>query len=137
MQSRHNLNYWRYGDFLAIGAGAHGKISLPADGVVQRYAKHRHPKRYMQGSEGNGWMAEKRVLTDEERVFEFFLNQLRLKQGVYIDDFVPRTGLQWQVAEGRVHKAIETGLLESAERRLRPTTLGWKFVNDIQQLFLP
>jgi len=137
LQSRHNLNYWRYGDFLAIGAGAHGKISLPADGVVQRYAKHRHPKRYMEGSEDNGWMAEKRVLTDEERVFEFFLNQLRLKQGVYIDDFVPRTGLQWQVAEGRVHKAIETGLLESAERRLRPTTLGWKFVNDIQQLFLP
>ena len=137
MQSRHNMNYWRYGDFLAIGAGAHGKISLPADGMVLRYAKHRHPKYYMKGSVDGGWLAEKRILSDEERVFEFFLNQLRLKQGVYIDDFVPRTGLQWEVAETRVHNAIESGLLEIVEKRLRPTSLGWKFVNDIQQLFLP
>jgi len=137
MHSRHNMNYWRYGDFLAIGAGAHGKISLPAGGVVQRYAKHRHPKRYMQSSENDGWCAEKRMLTDDEKVFEFFLNQLRLKQGVYIDDFGPRTGLQWKMVENRVQKAIDTGLLEVVERRLRPTRLGWRFVNDTQQLFLP
>jgi len=137
MQSRHNLNYWRYGDFLAIGAGAHGKISLPADGTVLRYAKHRHPKRYMQGTEDDDWLAEKRTLTDDELVFEFFLNQLRLKQGVNIDDFTPRTGLPWDVAEVRVGNAIEAGLLETVEKRLRPTSLGWKFVNDIQQLFLP
>lgn len=137
MQSRHNMNYWRYGDFLAIGAGAHGKVTLPADGTVQRYAKHRHPKRYMQSLNDNEWLAEKRILTDDERVFEFFLNQLRLKQGVYIDDFSPRTGLQWQTVETRVQKAIEAGLLESVDRRLRPTRLGWKFVNDIQQMFLP
>ncbi|GMR14813.1 MAG: radical SAM family heme chaperone HemW [Gammaproteobacteria bacterium] len=137
MQSRHNMNYWRYGDFLAVGAGAHGKISLPAEGVVQRYAKHRHPKRYLQGSADSGWLAEKRVVTDDERVFEFFLNQLRLKRGVYIDDFGPRTGLQWKIVETRVQKAIDTGLLEVVQKRLRPTSLGWKFVNDIQQMFLP
>ena len=137
MQSRHNLNYWRYGDFLAIGAGAHGKISMPATGEIHRYAKHRHPKRYLRGSEDGGWLAEKRILTDDERVFEFFLNQLRLKQGVFIDDFGPRTGLQWKVVESRVQKAIEMGLLEIVDMRLRPTTLGWKFVNEIQQLFLP
>jgi len=137
MQSRHNMNYWRYGDFLAVGAGAHGKISLPAEGVVQRYAKHRHPKRYLQGSADSGWLAEKRVVTDDERVFEFFLNQLRLKRGIYIDDFGPRTGLQWKIVEARVQKAIDTGLLEVVQKRLRPTNLGWKFVNDIQQIFLP
>ena len=84
-QSRHNMNYWRYGDFLAIGAGAHGKITTPADGRVQRYAKHRHPKRYLQGLDNGDWRAETRVLSDEELVFEFFLNQLRLKQGVTIE----------------------------------------------------
>ena len=137
MHSRHNLNYWRYGDFLAIGAGAHGKITTPVDGKVQRYAKHRHPKRYMQGLENGDWLADKQLIGDEERVFEFFLNQLRLRQGVYIDDFSARTGLRWQVAESRVQKAVDRGLLEFSNRRLTPTELGWKFVNDIQQLFLP
>ncbi len=137
MQSRHNMNYWRYGDFLAIGAGAHGKVTLPANGSIQRYAKHRHPKRYMQSLEGGEWFAEKRMLTDEERVFEFFLNQLRLKQGVYISDFGPRTGLQWEIVETRVQKAIDTGLLKIVDKRLSPTPLGWRFVNDVQQMFLP
>jgi oxygen-independent coproporphyrinogen-3 oxidase len=135
--SRHNINYWRYGDFLAIGAGAHGKITTPVDGKVQRYVKHRHPKRYLQGLESGDWMAERRILGSEERVFEFFLNQLRLKQGVYIDDFSARTGLSWEVVESRVQQAIDTGLLELHRQRVRPTGLGWKFVNDIQQIFLP
>ncbi len=137
MQSRHNLNYWRYGDFLAIGAGAHGKITLPANNKILRYAKHRHPKRYLQGLKTGDWVAETRSLGAEDRVFEFFLNQLRLKNGVHIDDFSPRTGLDWQTVEQRVQKAIAAGLLEQLENRLKPTTLGWKFVNDIQQMFLP
>ncbi len=136
-QSRHNMNYWRYGDFLAIGAGAHGKITLPAQNTVQRYAKHRHPRRYLQAVESGDWLAQKSVLSNRERVFEFFLNQLRLKQGVYIDDFSPRTGLPWQQVESRVQQAIDKGLLEICQERLRPTGLGWKFVNDIQQMFLP
>jgi oxygen-independent coproporphyrinogen-3 oxidase len=136
-QSRHNMNYWRYGDFLAIGAGAHGKITLPAQNTVQRYAKHRHPKRYLQAVESGDWLAQKSVLSNRERVFEFFLNQLRLKQGVYIDDFSPRTGLPWQQVESRVQQAIDKGLLEICQERLRPTGLGWRFVNDIQQMFLP
>ena len=137
LQSRHNMNYWRYGDFLAVGAGAHGKITLPAEDKVQRYAKHRHPRRYLQSLECGDWLAEKRLLSSEERVFEFFLNQLRLKQGVNIDDFSARTGLPWQVVESRVQQAIDKGLLEVCQARLRPTGLGWKFVNDIQQMFLP
>ncbi len=137
MQSRHNMNYWRYGDFLAIGAGAHGKITTPFDEKVQRYAKHRHPKRYLQGLKNGDWLAEKRLVSDEERVFEFFLNQLRLRQGVFIDDFSARTGLSWRVAQVRVQKAVDRGLLKFHNRRLTPTELGWKFVNDTQQIFLP
>ena len=131
------MNYWRYGDFLAIGAGAHGKITTPGDGKVQRLAKHRHPKQYLQGLENANWLAERRQVGDEERLFEFFLNQLRLRDGVFIDDFSARTGLSWQVAESRVQAAVERGLLEFDKQRLKPTELGWKFVNDIQQIFLP
>lgn len=137
MQSRHNMNYWRYGDFLAIGAGAHGKITLPATGGVQRYCKHRHPRAYMQGFKSGNWLAEQRLLSGDELVFEFFLNQLRLKQGVRIDDFEARTGQPWQVVEARVQQAVEKGLLEQHNQRLKPTGLGWRFVNDIQQIFLP
>ena len=136
-QSRHNVNYWRYGDFLAIGAGAHGKITTAADGRVQRYAKHRHPRRYLQGLQNGDWRAEVRVLSNEELVFEFFLNQLRLKQGVTIDDFSLRTGLPWSVVESRVNTALEKGLLEVRDKRVCPTDLGWRFVNDTQQIFLP
>jgi putative oxygen-independent coproporphyrinogen III oxidase len=136
-QSRHNMNYWRYGDFLAIGAGAHGKITSAADGQVQRYSKHRHPKRYLNGLASGDWRAELRVVNDKELVFEFFLNQLRLKQGVTINDFSSRTGLPWKVVESRVNKAVDKGLLEVRDQRICPTALGWKFVNDIQQLFLP
>jgi len=136
-QSRHNMNYWRFGDFLAIGAGAHGKITTASDGRVQRFAKHRHPKRYLKGLESGDWRAETRVLNNEELVFEFFLNQLRLKSGVSIGDFSARTGLPWGVAESRVKSAVDKGLLHINDDRVRPTPLGWKFVNDIQQMFLP
>ncbi len=136
-KSRHNMNYWRYGDFLAIGAGAHGKITSPAEDKIWRYAKHRHPKRYLQGLDSGDWCAERRSLGSDERVFEFFLNQLRLRQGVYIKDFSARTGLSWQVVKQRVQQAVDRGLLEVHQERVRPTELGWKFVNDIQQMFLP
>ena len=137
LQSRHNMNYWRYGDFLAVGAGAHGKITLPAEDKLLRYAKHRQPKRYLKALQSQDWLAQSRELSREDRIFEFFLNQLRLKNGVYMDDFSARTGLDWQVVESRVQQALDQDLLEVSGKRLRPTGLGWKFVNDIQQLFLP
>ena len=136
-QCRHNMNYWRYGDFLAIGAGAHGKITMAGEGRVQRFAKHRHPRRYLQGLKNADWRAESRYLSDEDLVFEFFLNQLRLKQGVNIDDFSARTGLPWSVVESRVQNAVDKGLLDPQPGRVSPTLLGWRFVNDIQQMFLP
>ena len=77
------------------------------------------------------------VVKEQELVFEFFLNQLRLKQGVCIDDFSPRTGLAWDVVERRVQEAVKKGFLDHHDGRLKPTELGWKFVNDVQQIFLP
>ena len=137
LQSRHNLNYWRYGDFLGIGAGAHGKITQPANGVVNRYMKHRQPKRYMQSRQNGDWLIVQQVVKEQELVFEFFLNQLRLKQGVCIDDFSPRTGLARDVVEQRVQEAVKKGFLDHHDGRLKPTELGWRFVNDVQQIFLP
>lgn len=137
MECRHNMNYWRYGDFLAVGAGAHGKITAPAENSIQRYAKQRHPKRYMACLEDGQWLADSRLLSSEERIFEFFLNQLRLRQGVHRNDFSARTGLHWQTVESRVRRALDKGLLEWRGSRLKPTMLGWRFVNEIQQIFLP
>ena len=131
------MNYWRYGDYLAVGAGAHGKITMAAESSVQRFAKHRHPKRYLQGLRTGDWRAETRLLSEDELVFEFFLNQLRLKQGLSINDFQARTGLPWTAVESRVQKAVDRNLLHIQDGRVSPTSLGWRFVNDIQQMFLP
>jgi oxygen-independent coproporphyrinogen-3 oxidase len=133
----HNLNYWTYGDFLAIGAGAHGKVTLPAEGRVLRYAKHRHPQQYLRGLESADWLAELRTLTEQDLVFEYFLNRLRLKKGFREEDFCTRTGVSWSVVEGRVGEAIERGLLERLDGRIHTSALGWNFINDIQQMFLP
>lgn len=136
-QCRHNMNYWTFGDFLAIGAGAHGKITTMADEQVTRYAKHRHPRQYMQGLNNGDWLAQSQVLAQEDLVFEFFLNRLRLKQGFSVDDFCTRTGLAWDCVEPRVRQAVDKGLLEVRDARVTTSSLGWKFVNDIQQMFLP
>lgn len=137
MRSRHNMNYWRYGDYLAIGAGAHGKVTLAAEDRIVRYAKHRHPKRYMRGAENADWLARRRDVDASERLFEFFLNQLRLKDGVSMDDFSARTGLAWSAAEDKVALALDKGLLSKQGRRLVATERGWRFINDTQQIFLP
>lgn len=137
LQSRHNLNYWRYGDFLAIGAGAHGKITMAAESRVIRYAKHRHPRQYQDGLKTGNWRAQFQDLNEDERIFEFFLNQLRLREGVHLNDFEARTGIALERVQARLRKAVDKGLLVRSDRRLKPTGLGWRFVNDIQQIFLP
>jgi putative oxygen-independent coproporphyrinogen III oxidase len=136
-QCRHNLNYWRYGDFLGIGAGAHGKITLPAPAEVRRRIRLRGPVAWMDAVEAGGGLAEDRLLEPPERLFEFFLNQLRLKSGVRRADFSGRTGLPWSEAEKGLEKALSRGLLIENDGLFCPTELGWRFVNDTQALFLP
>ena len=137
LQCRHNLNYWRYGDFLGIGAGAHGKITLPSEQSVRRRVRLRHPRAWMEGVFGGKGIIEDRVLDPAERVFEFFLNQLRLRDGVLKDQLEPRAGVAWNEVATRVNGAIEKGLLRDENGVLSPTELGWRFSNEIQAVFLP
>ena len=134
---RHNLNYWRYGDFLGIGAGAHSKLTLPAEQSVRRRVRLRHPGSWLEAIQTGGGLAEDRLVGEEDRVFEFFLNQLRLYDGVRKAQFTPRTGLSWGRVSVRVEKAIESGLLTDINGVLKPTSLGWRFSNEVQAIFLP
>jgi len=134
---RHNLNYWRYGDFIGIGAGAHGKITLPAEQSVRRRVRQRNPASWMKGVWGGKGVIEDRVLDSAERVFEFFLNQLRLRDGVLKDQLEPRAGVAWEEVAARVNGAIEKGWLNDENGTLSPTELGWRFSNEIQAVFLP
>jgi oxygen-independent coproporphyrinogen-3 oxidase len=110
-ECRHNLNYWRYGDFLGIGAGAHAKITLPSESAVRRRVRWRHPAAWMKRVEEGNSLAEDKNLEPSERVFEFFLNQLRLRGGVRKSQFEPRTGVAWNDVSGPVGQAIEKALL--------------------------
>jgi len=136
-ECRHNLNYWRYGDFLGIGAGAHGKLTLAATGEIRRRVRLRHPKAWMAAVRaGEGALAEDRSLGREDRVFEFFLNRLRLREGVSASQFSAVTGLPWSAVEKRVAAAVGRGLLAAEGDGFRTTELGWRFNNDLQQMFL-
>ena len=128
---RHNLNYWEFGDYLGIGAGAHGKLSF-ADHVT-RHERAKQPREYMASA---GSMLEKPI-APQALPFEFMLNALRLVQGVPAERFEERTGLPRAVVARRLAAAEEKGLLENDARRIRPTRRGRLFLNDLLQFFLP
>lgn len=132
-ESRHNLNYWQFGDYLGIGAGAHGKLTLPATGEIRRRIKTRHPKRYLTGET----LAQDVAVSPRDLSFEYFLNVLRLRDGFSLEAFEARTGLDREAVSGPLAEAQERGLLEARSGRYRPTELGWRFSNDLQALFLP
>ena len=136
-QCRHNLNYWQYGDFIGIGAGAHGKITLPSEEKIRRRSRHKHPQTWMKKVGDGEGLIEDREIDAGERVFEFFLNQLRLRGGVRKDQFSARTGLPWDEVSSRVDLALEKGLLTDEDGRLKPSELGWRFANETQAIFLP
>ena len=133
-QARHNLNYWTFGDFLGLGAGAHGKASSP-DGQIRRHWKTRLPKDYLDPAKR--FRAGDKLLEPDELPFEFLMNVLRLTDGVPSALFTERTSLSTtQLAEGR-HEAEARGLLEPDPQRLVATAKGQLFLNDLLQLFLP
>jgi len=136
-QCAHNLNYWRYGDYLGIGAGAHSKLTLAAGSTVRRRIRLRHPDSWMQAVAKGEGLAEDRELPARERVFEFFLNQLRLRGGVQKSMLGPRTGVDWQDVAERVNELLSKGLVEDVGDLLVPTELGWRFSNESQAIFLP
>lgn len=132
-QARHNLNYWTFGDFLGIGAGAHAKLSTPA-GRIQRTWKTRLPKDYLDPAKA--FQAGERLLAADELPFEFLMNVLRLSEGAPAELFSQRTGLPLQQLEQARREAERQGLLQADPARLAATTKGQLFLNDLLQQFL-
>jgi putative oxygen-independent coproporphyrinogen III oxidase len=132
-QARHNLNYWTFGDFLGIGAGAHAKLSTP-DGRILRTWKTRLPKDYLDPAKA--YQAGERVLDAEELPFEFMMNVLRLSDGAPAELFSQRTGLPLQQLEQARREAERQGLLQADDTRLVATAKGQLFLNDLLQQFL-
>jgi oxygen-independent coproporphyrinogen-3 oxidase len=136
---RHNLNYWEFGDYLGLGAGAHGKNTrrTAAGLVVDRSERPRDPRRYLAQVQVQGEGPRQWSVTASGLAFEYFLNALRLTEGFEITAFEARTGLTLDSVRPSLERAQRLGLLRCSERRWRPTARGLNFLNDLQALFLP
>jgi oxygen-independent coproporphyrinogen-3 oxidase len=134
-RSRHNLNYWRFGDYLGIGAGAHSKLSFPHR--VVRQVRLRQPESYLGAAERRAFVAESFEVSRGDLPFEYMLNVLRLGEGFAPADFVARTGLSLGSIEAPLAEAEARGLVIRSHERIAPTALGRLFLSDLQALFLP
>jgi oxygen-independent coproporphyrinogen-3 oxidase len=147
---RHNINYWQFGDYLAIGAGAHGKVTLNSNDLISkdlqndellsktgiyRFSKSRLPKDYMTYQTAPK-MVNWQSIADDELVSEFMLNALRLHDGVTWSLFESRTGLSYERVAPQVNKLIKQGLLIDDPNLLQPTLLGRRYLNQILRAFL-
>ena len=132
-QCRHNMNYWRFGDYLGVGAGAHGKLSDPRGGIIRRTLRQRHPRTYLENP--LAFQTQRQVAADE-RLFEFALNAFRLRDGVSIHTFETTTDLVFDPLRDPWLAAIDRGLLEIHADRVRPSERGFTYLNDLQALFL-
>lgn len=132
---RHNLNYWAFGDYLGIGAGAHGKLSFPHR--IVRQVRYRNPRAYLEHAARGEFLAESREVARADLPFEFMLNALRLTEGYAAEWFPARTGLGPGAIEAALTQAEARGLIERDHRHVRPTALGKRFLSDLQALFLP
>jgi putative oxygen-independent coproporphyrinogen III oxidase len=133
--SRHNLNYWRFGDYIGIGAGAHGKIS--AHDHIRRTATFKQPQTYMDCISTGNFVQDNRMLTARDLPFEFMLNALRLNSGFATTLFTERTGLPITVIATQLAQAEARGMLTRDHATIRPTAKGRLFLNDLLELFLP
>ena len=134
-ECRHNLNYWRFGDYLGIGAGAHSKLSYPER--IVRQVRVKQPQQYLERARAGAPVLEEHEVGRAEVGFEFMLNALRLTEGVPASLFAERTGFAPAIVAGALREAERRGLLEPDPTRLRATALGRRFLNDLQALFLP
>ena len=133
--SRHNLNYWKFGDYIGIGAGAHGKITLPGDNRILRRVRKRQPTAYLQ-SQGRDTIIREIELNPSDRAFEFMLNALRLTDGFKSSEFVATTGLSLSEILPVLQKAQDIGLLGLDRWQICPSDLGFQYLNDLQAMFL-
>lgn len=133
-QSRHNINYWQFGDYLGIGAGAHGKLTLAEDQCVIRTQKTRAPEHYLSADALN--VRKYANIADKDMPFEFMLNALRLREGVEAALFASRTGMPLSVIEPLWLDLRSRGLMENNDTRLATTDKGARFLNDVLEAFL-
>ena len=133
---RHNLNYWEFGDYLGLGAGAHGKLSFPHR--VLRQVRWREPAAYMAQALAGHAVSNQHEVPRRELPFEFMLGALRLREGFVLDRFLSRTGLPLSAIEKNMQSASARGLLswDLATQRVQPTAKGFDFLSDLQQIFL-
>jgi putative oxygen-independent coproporphyrinogen III oxidase len=134
-ECRHNLNYWRFGDYLGIGAGAHSKLSFPDR--ITRSARWKQPKEYLKRVGEGRPVEERHEVGREDLVFEFMMNALRLSEGFPVGLFAERTGVQIALAEKALREAEARGLVVRDHERIAPSALGQRFLNDLLQIFLP
>ena len=133
-ECRHNLNYWQFGDYIGVGAGAHGKIT---NGTVTRQSRLRVPQSYMRAAGSDAAVAAQRTLNEQDCILEFMLNALRLKDGVPLSCFSARTGLAPDRVQTQVDAARADGLLEREPSLLKATEKGARYLNDLLQYFMP
>ena len=131
----HNTNYWQFGDYLGVGAGAHSKISFAHR--ICRMVRHREPGLYMQKAMAKDAVAQSHEVSRAELPFEFMLNALRLKEGVPLEAFMDRTGMPLSAIDRSLQLAQQRGLLLVDHARIQPTEKGFDFLSDLQALFLP
>ena len=133
-QAKHNLNYWQFGDYLGIGAGAHSKLSY--HDKITRETRPKHPKAYMEQAVQGKAVEREWVISPDELGFEFMMNALRLMDGVPLALFQQRTGLNLHILDAALKKAQDKGLLMIANGNMHPTLLGQRFLNELLELFL-
>lgn len=133
-QARHNLNYWSFGDYLGIGAGAHSKLSY--HDKITRETRHKHPKAFMEHAEAGNAVDNTWQVTQSDLSFEFMMNALRLCDGFEADLFQERTGLPLITIQKALKKAMDNGLLVQDLTSIKPTLRGQRYLNDLLTLFL-
>ncbi len=136
-QCHHNLNYWRFGDYLGIGAGAHSKLSFPADNSIIRHSKPRHPAEYIKTATSNDRIRGLTHVSPEEVRLEFMMNALRLSQGFEIHDFEQRTGEPIAVIRATLEQAEKQGLLTRTLEKIQTTEQGAQYLDTLLELFMP
>ena len=133
-QARHNLNYWQFGDYLGIGAGAHSKLSF--HDRVTRQARHKQPQTYMQHVAQEAPIQSEQEVARDELAFEFMMNALRLNDGFDSALFQERTSVPLSSIRSELSQAEQRGLLFKDHQRIAPTQLGRRFLNDLLEIFL-
>jgi oxygen-independent coproporphyrinogen-3 oxidase len=134
MQARHNLNYWQFGDYLGIGAGAHSKLSY--HDKITRETRPKHPKAYMEKALQGGAVESESIISQDALGFEFMMNALRLIDGVPLALFQQHTGLNLITLEPAIKQAQAKKLLIIQDGYIKPTMLGQRYLNELLQLFL-